>query len=191
MASTEGHTRGRRLHAEVLEHSAISLGTATHLTQTYHSGLETYLVLAAVQARAAEDHLTQNLGVIDLTLLNLLENDAADPAIELARAVRHAPYLRALSPTGPGGCIIVSSNPANVGQLLSFDDSLPLVLPALVIAVVLGGATLLYLRRVAAEYERADQATRLPATQDPARHDRNPIPRNVSPHQPVRVGSMW
>ena len=105
--------------------SAISLGTATHLTQTYHSGLETYLVLAAVQARAAEDHLTQNRGVIDLTLLNLLENDAADPAIELARAVRHAPYLRSLSLAGPGGCIIASSNPANVGQIPSFDDSLP------------------------------------------------------------------
>lgn len=93
---------------------SISLGTATHLTRTYHAGLATHLAFAAMSARAIEDHLTQNLGVVELTLRGLLENDAADPALELARAVRHAPYLRSLSLIDAAGRIIASSNPANV-----------------------------------------------------------------------------
>lgn len=104
---------------------SIVLGTTIHLAQTYQAGLATHLAFAVMRARAAEDYLTQNLSVIDLTLLNLLENPAADPAAEFARAVRHAPYLRSLSLADPGGRIIASSNPANLGQILNFDDSLP------------------------------------------------------------------
>lgn len=104
---------------------SISLGTATHLTQTYHAGLATHLAFAAMSARAIEDHLTQNLGVIELTLRGLLENDAADPALELARAVRHAPYLRSLSLIDAAGRIVASSNPANVGRTPDFGDGLP------------------------------------------------------------------
>lgn len=104
---------------------SITLGTATHLTRTYHTGLATHLAFAAMRARAVEDHLTQNLGVIELTLRGLLESDAADPALELARAARHAPYLRALSLADATGRIVASSNLANIGQAPNFDDSLP------------------------------------------------------------------
>jgi diguanylate cyclase (GGDEF)-like protein len=69
--------------------------------------------------------LTQNLGVIDLTLRGLLENDAADPVVELARAIRHAPYLRSLSLIDATGRIIASSNSLNVGYQIGFNDVLP------------------------------------------------------------------
>lgn len=104
---------------------SIPLGTATHLNRTYRAGLATHLAFAAMSARAIEDHLTQNLGVIELTLRGLLENDAADPALELARAVRHAPYLRSLSLIDATGRIVASSNRANVGLMPNFDGSLP------------------------------------------------------------------
>lgn len=104
---------------------SISLGAATHLNRTYRAALVTHLAFAAMQARTIEDHLTQNLGVIELTLRGLLENDAADPALELARAVRQAPYLRSLSLVDATGRVVASSNPANVGRNPNFDDSLP------------------------------------------------------------------
>lgn len=105
--------------------ASIAVGVTIHLTQTYHAGLATHLAFTTLQARAAEDHLTQNLGVIELTLRSLLESDAVDPDIELARAVRHAPYLRSLALVNAAGQIVVSSNSLNLGQMLTFDDSLP------------------------------------------------------------------
>ncbi|MBK1716817.1 sensor domain-containing diguanylate cyclase [Thiocystis violacea] len=103
----------------------ITLGTLLHLTQTYHAGLEIQRAFAAIHARTAEDFLTQNLGVIDLTLRALIENEVLEKPDELVRAVRHAPYLRSLSLADADGRLIASSNPANLGARIEIEDVLP------------------------------------------------------------------
>ena len=104
---------------------SIGVGAALHLNRTYDTVLETQQALAALQARAAEDYLTQTLGLIDLTLESLLESNSPDPGPELARALRHAPYLRSLSLADAEGLILFSTTPANRGAWVNLADLLP------------------------------------------------------------------
>ena len=106
---------------------SIGVGAALHLNRTYDTVLETQQALAALQARAAEDYLTQTLGVIDLTLRGLIEGDRPDPGPELRRALRNAPYLRSLSVADAEGQILFSTTAANLGVWINLADLLPLL----------------------------------------------------------------
>lgn len=104
---------------------SIGVGAALHLNRTHDTVLETQQALAALQARAAEDYLTQTLGVIDLTLRGLIEGDRPDPGPELRRALRNTPYLRSLSVADAEGRILFSTTAANLGVWINLADLLP------------------------------------------------------------------
>ena len=89
--------------------------------------LDRHFDAASMYARAFEDHLTQSLNVIDLTLVNALANvdDEGRAAASLASALRHAPYLRSLALLDGGGIITASSDPRNVGVRIARNDFLP------------------------------------------------------------------
>ena len=86
--------------------------------------------MAALQARAFEDHLTQSFDVISQTLANLAEVDrtanatAATPK-EFTAALRAAGYLRSVALLDAHGAIIASSNPRNLGRNVGLTDFFP------------------------------------------------------------------
>lgn len=85
---------------------------------------------AAIYARAFEDHLTQSLNVIDLTLsvidLNLSNiRHSARSAVALTEALRHAPYLRSLALLDAGDAIFASSDFRDIGIRIARGEFLP------------------------------------------------------------------
>jgi diguanylate cyclase (GGDEF)-like protein/PAS domain S-box-containing protein len=84
--------------------------------------LDRELEIAAFQARVFEDHLTQSLNVVDLSLANLGDEGVQRPSPAVGKALRdalhYAPYLRSISILA-GERIVASSNPANVGRVIA------------------------------------------------------------------------
>jgi PAS domain S-box-containing protein len=91
------------------------------------AALDRHFDAAGMYARALEDHLTQSLNVIDLTLVNALSNvgDEARAGASLSAAMRHAPYLRSLALLDARGEIVASSDPRNIGVRIARSDFLP------------------------------------------------------------------
>ena len=89
--------------------------------------------IAALQARALEDYLTQSFHNIDLTLQNAIEDGDPQRAERIgqtfAAAMRHAPYLRSISLLDAGRRIVASSNPRNLGVQVAVGDFLPPAAP--------------------------------------------------------------
>ena len=74
-------------------------------------------------AHAFEDHLTHSLNVIDLTLANL--GDDEQKSVNLAAALRYAPYLRSLSRLDAAGRIVASSDMRNRDKPIERNDFQP------------------------------------------------------------------
>lgn len=77
-----------------------------------------------------EDHLTQNLNLLDLTLTHAIRPDAlpADSrqASEYLRTIlRHMPWLRSISLADESGRLVLSSEPRNIGVRVDTADFLP------------------------------------------------------------------
>ncbi|MBI4984966.1 MAG: PAS domain S-box protein [Rhodocyclales bacterium] len=102
--------------------SAIA-ATAFTLWRLRGEAIDRHFDAAAMYARLFEDHLTQSLNVIDMTLVNIANGEATNEA--LTAALRQAPYLRSLALVGAGNRIAASSNPLNVDVGIPRDDFLP------------------------------------------------------------------
>jgi PAS domain S-box-containing protein len=86
--------------------------------------IERQLDSAAMYARAFEDHLTQTLNAIELTLSNAARGER--DSRNLVAALRHAPYLRSLGVIDGSGTVVAASEPRNLGVRLEHADFLPL-----------------------------------------------------------------
>lgn len=91
------------------------------------SGLE----ISEMHSRSVEDFLTQSLHVTELAAANAVTGE--DEILDRRRIeksfvtiLHHAPFLRSMSLIDDSGQIIASSNPANVGIILSTQSYLPL-----------------------------------------------------------------
>lgn len=106
---------------------ATVVATTYTLWRLRTAALDRHFDAAGMYARALEDHLTQSLNVIDLTLVNALVNvgDETRAGASLATALRHAPYLRSLALLDAGGEIVASSDPRNAGVRIARSDFLP------------------------------------------------------------------
>ena len=114
--------------------------------------IESHLKSAAQHAGAFEEHLSQAMGVIDLSLVSLAEQNAPDAAVQ--SLLRNARYLRSVSVVGADGRITESSEPRNVG--LQFDDTgfLPAAIqaaPTLRVGPLVGGRDLFNAQAIAKE----------------------------------------
>ena len=92
--------------------------------------IEAQLDAAALNARAFEDHLSQSFNVIDLSLVNAADSDAAQvtsagASKALVAALRVAPFLRSLALLDAHGTIVASSNPGNLGRTVALGGFLP------------------------------------------------------------------
>ena len=90
------------------------------------SGLE----MAAMQAQGFEDLLTQSLHVTELVAANVLPQTLRRPALRqientFVTTLRRAPFLRSMSLLDDRQRVVVSSNPANVGLVVSTESYLP------------------------------------------------------------------
>ena len=74
-------------------------------------------------ASAIEEHLTQTLNVVDVSLVNLAEQDA--PEATMQTIMRNARYIRSVSIVDAHGRIKVSSEPRNVGLIFDGHALLP------------------------------------------------------------------
>ncbi len=129
------HARSRRLYLGLVAalSAVVVAATAYTLARLRSEDLDHGQRIAALQARAIEDYLTQSFHNIDLTLQNALEaNDAREPeraGRNFAAAVRLAPYLRSISLLDDSRRIVASSNPRNVGTQVALGDFLPPAAP--------------------------------------------------------------
>ncbi|KAF7599159.1 MAG: hypothetical protein CGU28_06170 [Candidatus Dactylopiibacterium carminicum] len=102
--------------------ASIAASTVFNLYRMYAEELEQQHDIAGLQARAVEDHLTQYLNLLSLSLIN-----TAQPPTnrELVAMLRNAPALRSLSVVDKNGGIVASANPANLGRYVNLLDFLP------------------------------------------------------------------
>ena len=129
------HSRARRLYVGLVAAftAVVVAATAYTLLRLRSEDIVHGHRIAALQARAIEDYLTQSFHNIDLTLQNALEaNDAGNPervARSFSAAIRHAPYLRSISLLDGSRRIVASTNPRNVGIQVAVGDFLPPAAP--------------------------------------------------------------
>lgn len=102
-------------------------GTAYTLWRLRAEAIDRHFDVASMYARVFEDHLTQNLKVIDLILVNSLVNASgnASDTVALSSSLRHAPYLRSLAVLDAKNAIVASSDPRNIGVRIVRSDFLP------------------------------------------------------------------
>ncbi len=111
-------------------------GTLSGLRDMREEVLKGHLRQASLQVRGFEDHVSQNLFLVDLMLTNLPEL-LADPRLGNAKnhggllqsIQRQMPALRSLSIAGADGRILASSSAGNVGVQVDLSAYLPLVAP--------------------------------------------------------------
>ncbi len=85
---------------------------------------------ASVQARAFEDHLTQSLTTLTLTLVDAAESVAdeeseAQWSKDLGAALRVAPFLRSVALLDVSSSVVAGTNPDNLGRHVAIDAFLP------------------------------------------------------------------
>ena len=80
---------------------------------------------AAQYANAFEEHLTQTLGVAELSLIGLADQNFS--ATSLTAALRNARYLRSVSVLDAQGLVLRSSEPRNIGRQFPRSQMLPLI----------------------------------------------------------------
>ena len=124
------HRRRRSyLFGAVLLLAGVVGATSFSLYRMRANALARELDIAAFHARSIEDHLTQSLNVVDLTLAGVGELSEGVPASSVSaafrQALRTAPYLRSISLLDDQGRIVASSTPGNVGVTPVRDDYFP------------------------------------------------------------------
>ena len=80
---------------------------------------------AAQYANAFEEHLTQTLGVAELSLIGLAEQNFS--ATALTATLRNARYLRSVSELDANGVVLRSSEPRNIGRPFPRAQMLPAI----------------------------------------------------------------
>ena len=110
--------------------ACIAGGTAYTVERLRRDAIDFHTEVGAMQARALEDQVTQNLNVVDLMMGNLLDTDTLPQDTTKLGAffqteLRRMPLLRSLSLLNASGRIVASSNPSNLGVLVGLDDYLP------------------------------------------------------------------
>ncbi len=108
---------------------SICLSTVFMLDRQRRAALADGLALSASHSRAFEEHLTRSLESIQ-RLADFIAAGPVGPEDTLvnelfARLLRQAPFLRSLSAVDGQGQILVSSQVANIGLHISFDDFFP------------------------------------------------------------------
>ena len=108
----------------------LALG-AYSLQLAYREALSRGLHDAAAQAGHAENALTLNLSILELSIGNTLTDIERDLSTDhwqdtLTRALRDTPVLRSLSVLSAEGKILASTNPDNVGLTVLSEAYLPL-----------------------------------------------------------------
>ena len=105
-------------------------------------------------ASAIEEHLTQTLNVVDVSLVNLAEQDA--PEATMQTIMRNARYIRSVSIVDAHGRIKVSSEPRNVGLIFDGHALLPQAtepLPLLRMGPLMAGRDLFNARPIPADQD--------------------------------------
>jgi diguanylate cyclase (GGDEF)-like protein/PAS domain S-box-containing protein len=129
--------RIRRLRLAIFGALAMMLATLIGLTgyalwllraDTLANGLDT----AALLTRSIEDYVTRSLQVTELAGANALPPaQMLGQWLQIGQAfdqtLRHAPHLRSISLQDEEGVILASSNPANIGRIISNELFLPVV----------------------------------------------------------------
>lgn len=104
--------------------------TGYSVWRSHDKAVDNGLEVTALLSRGTETHLTQSLHLTELAVANTL---AAVPKLShppdvqrLFEATLHnTPFLRSISLLDASGQIVVSSNPANVGQAIPQEGFLP------------------------------------------------------------------
>lgn len=136
--TASGETRARSLRVAVF--GALTLFIASALVVSGYTlwrlrseAIATTFEIAAMHSRSFEDHLTQSLRLVELTLSSALPADVevtqAQIVKTLAGTLRHTPILRSFSLIDARGIITASSNPANIGLTVSTESYLPIAPP--------------------------------------------------------------
>ena len=102
-------------------------GLVVYVAVVKRETLNSARMIAGIYARTFEDHLTQTLNSVEVTLRNAdLNAESGAAASEKLRTLqRNAPFLRSLSVADSEGVVRLSSNPANHGVRLAATDFMP------------------------------------------------------------------
>ena len=115
---------------QLLLATIVIAGSLSHVFSLRRAALDQHLEAAVGQARIVEDQLTQTLNLANLTLQGLAEAVTLPPEpasnAQLEQFQRRLLFLRSISAAEPGGRIVASSLPENIGKTVITSDWLPL-----------------------------------------------------------------
>ncbi len=113
--------------------TVVVVGSISHVLSLRQEALVTRLEEARAQAKMFEDHLTQTLSLVSLTLQSLPElaapdNHSSNGSIQqqLAYTLRHMPIVRSVNIADGQGRFLHSSNPDNLGVVVDTDNYFPM-----------------------------------------------------------------
>ncbi|MBF0220519.1 MAG: PAS domain S-box protein, partial [Gammaproteobacteria bacterium] len=119
---------------QILLALVVTIGTLSYLREIRSQALETRLNQMVTSLRSVEEHLTQTLYLVGLTLANLPDLSGYQPGespqqvqANLEKIQRQMPVLRSLSFADSEGHVLASSVAANVGKTFNPDLLLPVV----------------------------------------------------------------
>ena len=117
--------------AAIVLMAVVALGALVYHRQRLEADqLATHRQLVVMEARHNGHLFGQTLNAVELTLRGLLQAEAQDGAAQgreqrMRELLHNAPHLRSLSLLDPGGTVVASSNPANVGVRVALEGFLP------------------------------------------------------------------
>jgi PAS domain S-box-containing protein len=132
-SSAQKHSLRLLIWALVFFGLSLIAGAAYTLHRLHHETLSQKTHAAEGLARSVELFLTQSLGLVEDQMLNLAFNprwrnrfsEGAELASELQAMIVRSPALRSVSVLDSQGYVVASSNPDNIGHVLSFEGFLP------------------------------------------------------------------